>query len=138
MNRRHFSDTAFTVTSKTTERARALRRALTPAELKLWQRLKGGQTGVQFRRQHPIGPFIADFYCAEAKLAIEVDGRSHGAEGAEDADARRTAYFASKGVSVMRFGNDEVHDDADSVAGRIVEEVLNHRLRKNCDGDSLA
>ncbi len=58
-------------------RARTLRRAMTPAERKLWQHLCDNQLGVQFRRQHAVGPYIVDFFCAKAKLVIEVDGDSH-------------------------------------------------------------
>jgi very-short-patch-repair endonuclease len=121
--------TDFTVTRATTQKAQALRRALTPAEIKLWRAIKGGQlSGARFRRQHPIGPYIADFYCAEVKLAIELDGPSHGRDGAEAYDQRRTEFFESKGVAVIRFGNEDMHRDGQSVVEAIAREV--HVLRQ--------
>jgi very-short-patch-repair endonuclease len=63
---------------KTFDRARALRRKMSLPEVVLWQALRRGQVaGLRFRRQHPIGPYILDFYCLSARLAIEVDGFAH-------------------------------------------------------------
>jgi len=84
--------------------ARELRQPQTPAEVKLWAHLRSRQIdGLKFRRQHPIDRFIIDFYCAEAKLCIEIDGDSH-AEQAEY-DQARTEYLNERGYTVMRFTN---------------------------------
>ena len=66
-------------TSKATvAKARALRRVMSPPEARLWQVLRTRPEGLKFRRQHPVGPFVLDFYCADARLGIEVDGEVHG------------------------------------------------------------
>ncbi len=86
--------------------ARKLRRDMTGPERALWHLLRSrGLNGLKFRRQHPIGPFVADFYCAQAKLVVEVDGLSH--EDA-DADSRRQAYIEAQGMRVFRVSNDDV------------------------------
>ena len=72
---------------------------MTQPERTLWAMLRGNTTGMRFRRQHPIGPFILDFYCPAARLAVEVDGQGHDGER----DARRTAWLAGEGIKVMRF-----------------------------------
>jgi adenine-specific DNA-methyltransferase len=99
--------------------ARELRHPLTPAEKKLWDvvRARWMSSGWKFRRQSSIGPFIADFYCAEVKLIVEVDGSSH--VGREEYDARRTEWLQSQGYHVIRFSNQEVHRQLDDVIGRI-------------------
>jgi very-short-patch-repair endonuclease len=79
-----------------------MRQTLTPPEARLWAALRRQQMGVKFRRQHPIGPYIIDFFCASLKLAIEVDGTSHGSEEAAAHDARRTLWLASQGIEVIR------------------------------------
>jgi very-short-patch-repair endonuclease len=84
--------------------ARALRRDATPAERRLWQGLRRHQVGgLKFRRQVPLGPYIADFYCASARLVIEVDGISH-----IDTDAIRDAWMAQHGIRVVRVANRDV------------------------------
>ncbi|MCX7602396.1 MAG: endonuclease domain-containing protein [Meiothermus sp.] len=103
------------------ERARELRRNMTPAERKLWSVLRG--FSVRFRRQRPIGPYIVDFYCAEAGLVIEVDGESHFSQEGRAYDARRDAYLQSLGLRVLRFSNLEVLSNADGVA-LMVERAL--------------
>ncbi|MGH8588738.1 MAG: endonuclease domain-containing protein [Gammaproteobacteria bacterium] len=105
-------------------RARQLRRAMTPAEMKLWQHLRRGQLGVQFRRQHAVGPCIVDFFCAKAKLVVEVDGDSHSDPAQAEHDAERTRWLQEqKQYRVMRFWNDEVLHNAETVLGRIVEAL---------------
>jgi very-short-patch-repair endonuclease len=100
-------------------RARELRRALTPAEQRLWQYLRSGQlAGYGFRRQHPVGPFIVDFFCPAVKLVIEVDGDSH-AEQAEH-DAERTRWLGEqKRYRVIRFTNEEVQHNIEAVVDAI-------------------
>jgi very-short-patch-repair endonuclease len=100
-------------------KARELRQAATTPERLLWSILRDGQLGGhKFRRQHPVGPFVLDFYCHAAALGFEIDGRSH--EERAIADARRTAYLESIGISVVRFTNDEVLSDLDAVGSAIL------------------
>ena len=98
--------------------ARELRKTMTPAEAALWQRLRGKQLdGWHFRRQHAVGPFIVDFFCAKAKLVIEVDGSIHKQQ--VEYDAERTTWLESeRGYRVIRFTNQAVLTD--------IEGVLNH------------
>lgn len=116
------NESRFSVLRKTTERAQRLRREATPAERKLWARLKAKQlNGLQFRRQHPIGPYIVDFYCAALKLAIEIDGDTHGSEEALRRDEKRSAFIASKGVRIIRFWNSDIHERLDGALADILE-----------------
>ena len=103
-------------TRLTVERARALRRVMTPPEVRLWTRLRGKRLdGFRFRRQHPIGPFILDFYCAEARLAVEVDGRMHDHPDRIDHDRRRTAWLHRQGVRVVRLAAESVRTELEGV-----------------------
>ncbi|MFC5344275.1 endonuclease domain-containing protein [Brevundimonas staleyi] len=98
------------------QRARAFRRNLTPPEARLWRCLKGDQlAGLGFRKQHPIGPYILDFYCAAAKLAVEVDGGTHSNDAQIAHDERRTAWLKGKGVRVIRVRAIAVRDELDGV-----------------------
>jgi len=101
------------------QRARELRRPMTRAEAKLWQRLRRRQlNGHYFRRQHPSGSFIADFYCAKARLVVEVDGDVHVMQ--EDYDSVRTEWLEERGYRVIRFTNDEVFCQLDAVLESIL------------------
>jgi very-short-patch-repair endonuclease len=98
--------------------ARRLRRSSTDAEQKLWSRLRNGRLrGLKFRRQMPIGTFVADFACIEARIVIEVDGGHH-VESAE-ADRLRSQEIEAAGYLVMRFWNDEVLANIDAVMAEI-------------------
>ena len=100
---------AWRVNAKTRTRAKALRRALTDCERRLWAMLRAHRlNGASFRRQTPVGPYIADFVCHAAKLIIELDGGQHFNDAAELRDARRDAFLASKGFRVVRFSNHDV------------------------------
>ena len=89
--------------------ARSMRRAPTPAERKLWQGLRKHQLiRLKFRRQVPIGPFIADFACKQARLVIETDGDQHGTDEQELRDAKRTEWLQEHGWRVLRFWNSEL------------------------------
>jgi very-short-patch-repair endonuclease len=100
-------------------KARRLRRNQTDAEQRLWARLRDRQLGDnKFRRQHPIGPFIADFCCPQRKLVLELDGGQHGAEVV--ADQKRSRFLEEKGCRVLRFWNHEVLKDTNAVLERIV------------------
>lgn len=105
------------------DRARELRREMTPAERRLWARIRHGQLdSAHFRRQHAVGPFIVDFFCARAKLVIEVDGDVHVTQ--TDYDAARTAWLEEqKQYRVMRFTNEEVFRNLDAVVEAIWEAV---------------
>lgn len=101
------------------DRARRLRREQTAAEARLWDALRGERLdGWKWRRQVPVGPFIVDFACLQAKLGVEVDGGIHGEQA--DRDARRDAYLATHWLRVLRFWNAEVTDDLDRVLWTIL------------------
>jgi BirA family biotin operon repressor/biotin-[acetyl-CoA-carboxylase] ligase len=108
-----------------TTRARSLRREATPAERALWQFLSRNQTGAKFSRQMPLGPWFADFLCRELALVVELDGHSH--DIAPDRDARRDAWMAREGFTVLRFANADVFANAEGVVTAIRMEV--DRLR---------
>ena len=83
-----------------------MRRAPTQAEGRIWKHLRSGKLGgLKFRRQHPVGRFIVDFYCVSAGLVVEVDGPIHDEQA--DADAERQLYLEAMGLRVLRFSNDE-------------------------------
>jgi very-short-patch-repair endonuclease len=110
--------------------ARRLRTDQTDPEYKLWSHLRDRQLlGFKFRRQHPIGPFVADFFCLEAKLVIELDG-SHHADQA-DPDERRTEYLRDRGYTVLRIWNHEVTSAIEPVMQRIADALEQSRpIRK--------
>ena len=105
--------------------AREHRQPQTPAEATLWQHLRNRNLGYKFRRQHPIDFFIIDFYCAEAKLLIEIDGESHSQKPQIEYDQARTDYLETLGYKIIRFTNDDVSHNINTVAARIIEEVEN-------------
>jgi very-short-patch-repair endonuclease len=88
------------------DRSKTLRRDMTQPERTLWAMLRRNQLGLHFRRQHPLGRYILDFYCATAKLCVEVDGPSH--EGQASRDAYRTRQLAADDIRVIRFTTDDV------------------------------
>lgn len=103
--------------------ARGMRREATPAEAKLWEALRGrGVGGFRFRRQHPVGRFVLDFYCPIRKLGVELDGGVH--DHQRERDAEREAVLAAGGYRVIRFRNEEVLTDLPAVLARI-EAALN-------------
>jgi very-short-patch-repair endonuclease len=92
--------------SKTTEAARFLRRRSTLPERLLWDHLRNRRfNGLKFRRQHTFGPYVLDFYCAELKLAIELDGPYHLRTEQAARDSERTSYLEARGMRLMRFTN---------------------------------
>ena len=100
--------------------ARKLRKTPTDAEKRLWAKLREKQMdGFRFRRQHPIGPHVVDFFCPEAKLIVEVDGGQHTAEG----DADRTRWLESAGYRIIRFWNNDVLGNMAGVLERIAEAL---------------
>ena len=100
---------------------RVLRRNMTDAEQALWRRLRGCQVkGCKFRRQHPFGDYILDFVCLEAKFVIEVDGGQH---NESDRDSARDQALMNAGFRVMRFWNNQVLDELESVVEAIWLEL---------------
>ena len=98
---------------KTRTRAIELRKELTPAERRLWSRIRNDQLGVNFRRQHAIGNYIPDFVCIEKKLVIELDGGQHLEQ--QEYDEERTGNLNLLGYKVTRFSNNDVMKNMDGV-----------------------
>ena len=103
-------------------RAKQLRQQPTEAEAKLWHRLRRKQLdGYRFRRQAPIGRYIVDFFCPDAKLIVELDGGQHAAQ--RDYDDRRTNWLESCGYKVLRFWNNDVFENIEGVLGEIERTI---------------
>ena len=101
--------------------AREMRGSLTDAETIVWSRLQARRLGGwRFRRQHPVGPFIADFACTRAKLIVEIDGATHSSEQERAYDAERTQYLEARGWSVLRVRNSDVYDNLTGVMNTIL------------------
>ncbi len=106
--------------------ARKLRRTSTDVERKLWHRIRDKQLAdFRFRRQRPIGKYIVDFICLEAKLIVELDGGQHADSVVND--EKRTAFLLSLGYCVLRFWNNEVLENMDGVLERLRENLLRSR-----------
>jgi very-short-patch-repair endonuclease len=113
----------FRTAEKTLARAKILRRDMTDAEKKLWRHLRDRQIDDHFfRKQVPIGIYIADFCCLRARLVVEVDGGQHDESAA---DARRSAWLLSQGYRVLRFWNNEITSNIDGVVATIAEALRN-------------
>jgi very-short-patch-repair endonuclease len=107
------------------ELRRQLRRNSTPAERKLWVFLQGSKLeGRKFRRQHGVGKYVLDFYCAEERLAVELDGESHLREDQKLHDAERTLWLENLGIRVIRFSDDEVCNNLVSVLDKIKNVLI--------------
>jgi very-short-patch-repair endonuclease len=105
--------------------ARSMRHAPSPAEALIWRWLRSRRfDGYKFRRQEPIGAYIADFFCAELNLVIEVDGRHHSSAPVQDSDAIRTEKLQRRGITVVRITN------ADLRLGRAVEEQIRWAIER--------
>ena len=114
------------------ELASQLRNNMTIPELRLWEQVKGNQLeGLKFRRQHPMGPFIADFYCHPVKLVIEIDGAIHNKIEIKMNDLEREIIMKKWGVSTLRFSNDEVINDLQSVMRIIKVKVIELKRLSN-------
>ncbi len=108
----------------TPDQRRALRRTQTDAERALWRLLRSrALEGYKFRRQHGAGPYVLDFYCADAHLAVEADGSQHYTSDGLADDAVRTAYLEALGIRVLRFTNVEVLTNAEGVIGSILRAL---------------
>ena len=108
--------------NETVLRARALRRDMSLPEGMLWQALRSRPDGFKFRRQHPIGKCIVDFYCPASRLVIEVDGESHSMGDRPARDARRDAWLRKQGLNVIRFAASDVMKDLSSVLTLILRD----------------
>ena len=106
------------------ERRRQLRRESTGAELLLWRLLRGRQlAGAKFRRQHPVGPYVLDFYCPQQRVGVEADGGQHLTPAGLAKDEVRTRYLEGKGIRVLRFTDLQILRERASVLEAIVQAV---------------
>jgi very-short-patch-repair endonuclease len=101
-------------------KARRLRKDMTLPEVSLWQLLRGQPDGVKLRRQHPLGPYVLDFYCAAAKIGFEIDGIAHEMGDRPVRDEQRDAWLRSQGVEVMRIPAADVLRSPENMAEAIV------------------
>lgn len=110
-------------------KARLLRKNPTDAEKRLWSRLRGNQLGCKFRRQHPVGGYVADFACVEHRLIVEADGGQH---AENPSDAVRTQRLEALGWRVLRFWNNEILQNTDGVVAVIFQalEIPSSAFRK--------
>ena len=93
-------------------------------EVLIWRRLKGRRTdGLHFRKQHPVGLYVLDFYCDSAKLAIEIDGQSHGVEDRPDRDERRDRWLRARGIRTLRLSAAYVLKSLDEAVRMILHEA---------------
>jgi very-short-patch-repair endonuclease len=113
---------------RTKEFARKLRREMSLPEVILWQHIRGGRLeGLRFRRQHPMGAYVLDFYCDAAKLAVEVDGSHHTLGDNPARDLERDAWFAARGIETLRIPAPNVLADPHGPLASILE-VARERL----------
>ncbi|HAX20612.1 MAG TPA: hypothetical protein DCY64_10050 [Hydrogenophaga sp.] len=110
-------------TPKALVNARTLRRDMTDAERKLWSGLRGEQLGFKFRRQHPLGPYIADFASLEPKLIVELDGSQHADN--QGYDEARDAFFNAQGFAVLRYPSNAPFQNLDGVLSAILHSLNN-------------
>jgi very-short-patch-repair endonuclease len=108
-------------TSNAQRDARALRKEMTESEHKLWWGLRAEQLGAKFRRQHPLGSYVADFACLDPKLIVELDGSQHSVN--VDYDLRRDAFFREQGFTVLRFPTDAPFINLEGVRTSILEQL---------------
>src|SRR5687767_12705430 len=101
--------------------ARTLRKRMSLPEVILWRAIKAGKlNGLGFRRQHPIGPYVLDFFCPQYALCVEVDGGSHSMGHRPQADEARDAWLAAKGIRTLRLSASIVLGDVDDATGTIL------------------
>lgn len=108
--------------------ARQFRKALTPPEARLWARLKGKADSLHFREQHPIGPYIVDFYCPKANLIVEVDGLVHDIADVAVKDERRDKWLSSFSLEILRISASDIMADPDNAALGVISYAQS-RLR---------
>jgi very-short-patch-repair endonuclease len=104
----------------TIQRARSLRRRMTPPEARLWVQLRRkGLEGWRFRRQHPVGPYVLDFYCDAARLAVEVDGQTHSIGAQPQHDRQRDAWLLLRDIRTLRLSASLIFEDLDAAVRTI-------------------
>ncbi|MEZ5695610.1 MAG: DUF559 domain-containing protein [Sphingomonadaceae bacterium] len=101
-------------------KARQLRREMSLPQALLWRELRGNPAGIRFRRQHPVGPYVIDFYCAQVKCGFEIDGIAHDMGDRPDRDGRRDAFLSEQGIRIVRIAASEVLADVQGVAESMV------------------
>jgi very-short-patch-repair endonuclease len=111
--------------------ANQLRKQMTPPEIGLWLALRANSAGLRFRKQHSAGPYVLDFYCAPARLAIEVDGEAHARGDRPARDAERDAWLAAQGVRTVRYAAQEVLENLDGVITQILAIATKRRDQLN-------
>jgi very-short-patch-repair endonuclease len=105
-------------------RSRALRREMSLPEVLLWIELRGGRLGdLKFRRQHPVGPYVLDFYCPAKRLAIEIDGEAHAGDDRAERDRIRDQRLAERGIRALRIPARDVLQSVDSAISAIREAI---------------
>jgi len=114
-------------TSRTVAKARTLRQNLSLPEALLWRLLKGQPHGIKFRRQHPISPYVLDFYAPAAKLGIEIDGAAHDMGDRPERDATRDRWLQHQGLEILRIPASDVLADPVAVADGIVALIQERR-----------
>ena len=107
--------------------AKRLRKDMTPPEIGLWLALRGNGIGLRWRRQHAAGDYVLDFYCAPARLAVEVDGEAHSRGDRPARDAVRDAWLATQGVRVVRYAASDVLTNLDGVVRDIMRITVERR-----------
>ncbi|PVX29951.1 endonuclease domain-containing protein [Sphingomonas pokkalii] len=111
------------------QNAKHLREEMTPPEIALWLALRKNDAGLRFRKQHPAGPYILDFYCAPAALAIEVDGEAHARGDRPERDATRDSWLKAQGVRVLRYTAMDVRNHTEGVVRQILAVAIDRRAK---------
>ncbi len=116
--------------------ARKLRKEMSLPETLLWQRLRGKKAGLKFRRQHPAGPYVIDFFCPEASLAIEIDGEGHNRGDRPQRDETRDAFLTENGFNVLHVAAARILKDPDAAAEAIAAYAARplHHLPEEANG----
>jgi very-short-patch-repair endonuclease len=110
------------------EKAKFLREHMTLAEKRLWERLKENKLYFRFKPQHPVNIYIADFYCHQLKLVIEIDGKIHDFQ--REMDQGRSDELEMLGITILRFTNEEVFEDLEKVVSEIKNCTLKLKMEK--------
>ncbi|MCR9179371.1 MAG: endonuclease domain-containing protein [Erythrobacteraceae bacterium] len=118
--------------SNTVKLARKLRAEMTPPEIALWQALRTRPGGHKFRRQHPAGIYVLDFFCTKARLAIEIDGKAHDSAGVIAKDAARSQFLHQQGIATTRIPAKLVLEDIEAVVQRLVQICDERMERMTC------
>ena len=107
--------------------AKRLRKQMSPPEIALWLALRANEEGLRFRRQHAASPYVLDFYCAPARLAIEVDGEAHNHGNRHERDATRDAWLAAQNIQTLRYPAREMLANLDDVVRQITSIAIQRR-----------